>query len=48
VYIEFFNYCGEVQSKDLIATFNSVNWANKFVDACKDDIDDRFSRFVIE
>ena len=47
VYLEWFNYEGKVQSRDLIAVFESVNWARKFVDNSIDDIDDRFSRFVI-
>ncbi len=46
VYIEWFNYEGKVQSKDLIAEFRSENWAKHFVETIT--IDDRFSRLVIE
>ena len=48
VYIEWFNYEGKVQSRDWVASFNSINWANKFVENSKSDVDERFSRFVIE
>lgn len=48
VYLEWFNYEGKVQSKDLIATFTSINWAKEFVAHSADEIDDRFSKLVIE
>lgn len=46
VYIEWFNYLNEVQSKDLVAEFISENWANHFMESVI--IDDRFSRFKME
>ena len=46
VFIEWFNYEGKVQCKDLIAAFNSENWAKHFVETV--NIDDRFSRLIIE
>ena len=46
VYIEWFNYTGRTQSRDLIATFCSKAWAEHFVETV--NYDDRFSRIVIE
>ena len=46
VYIEWFNYTGKTQSKDLIATFCNRAWADHFVETV--NYDDRFSRIVIE
>lgn len=46
VYIEWFNYWNEVQSKDLVAEFISENWATRFMESV--ELDDRFSRFKVE
>jgi hypothetical protein len=48
VYMEWVNYLGEVQSRELIATFNHVNWANKFVEGAQDVVDGKYTRFVVE
>lgn len=48
VYLQWFNYEGKDQEKELVATFRSIKWAERFVEASQDAIDDRFSRFIIE
>ena len=50
VYIEWINYEGKPQSRDLIATFCSIQRAKEYVELeTKNDLyDDRFSRLIIE
>lgn len=48
VYMEWVNYLGEVQSRELIATFNHVNWANRFVENTQDFVDGKYTRFIVE
>ena len=48
VYMEWVNYLGEVQSKELIATFISINWAKRFLENSKDEVDGKYTRLVIE
>lgn len=47
VYIEWINYEGKPQSRDLIATFCSIQRAKDYVEK-EEDYDDRFSRLIIE
>lgn len=48
VYMEWVNYLGEVQSRELIATFCSINWAKSFVKNERSVVDGKFTRLVIE
>lgn len=48
VYMVWFNYLGQEQSRELIATFNHINWAKRFIEADSDAVDGKYTRLVIE
>ena len=48
VYMEWVNYLGEIQSRELIAEFISENWARHFIETSKDAVDGKFTKLVIE